>query len=295
MLSNPLATNKEGTRQKETNNSTEAVKLMADTTKTITIRDLVTSQEVEIDVEDQHVLSEIIRLARREFGLPPGRRLLMRKDVVLNPNQTVGAAGLSDGDWLILAPNPVGGAFLPRSTWELRLSNEIRMIREVDFYRISVFDHGSPMEERTITVYLQGAPAYKIDSSSGVPALSRTHTISITLERGFPESPPDVHFTTSIFHPNIYLRKEVCIAMLNNWEPSYTIVELIKAIEMLLWSPNLNSPANGAAVSFYREHPILRQERPCDVRPIRVRRLPPSEPKVVNTQRPPRVKPRSQR
>ena len=268
---------------------------MEDTTKTIAIRDLVTSQEVEIDVEDQHVLSEIISLAMREFGLPPGRRLLMKKDVVLNANQTVGAAGLSDGDWLILAPNPVGGAFLPRSTWETRLNNEVRMIREVDFYRISVFDHGTPLAERTITVHLQDAPAYMRDNDSSVPVLSKTHTLSITLGREFPESPPDVHFATSIFHPNIYRSKEVCIAMLNDWEPSYTIVELIKAIERLLWSPNFGSPANRAAVSFYQEHPILRPERPWDVRPIRVRRLPPREPKVVNTQRPPRVKPRSQR
>ena len=268
---------------------------MADTTKTITIMDLVTSQEVEIDVEDQHVLSEIISVAMREFGLPPGRRLLMRKDVVLNANRTVGAVGLSDGDWLILAPNPVGGAFLSRSTWEMRLNNEVRMIREVDFYRISVFDHGIPLAERTITVHLQDAPAYRRDNNSTVPLLSRTHTLSITLDREFPESPPDVHFATSIFHPNIYPNKKVCIAMLNDWEPSYTIVELIKAIERLLWSPNFDSPANGAAVSFYQEHPILRPERPWDVRPIRVRRSPPREPRVANTQRPPRVKPRSQR
>ena len=201
------------------------VKLMANTTKTITIRDLVTSQEVVMDVEDRHVLSDVIRAAMREFGLPPGRRLLMRKDVVLNANRTVGAVGLSDGDWLILAPNPVGGAFLPRSTWETRLDNEVRMIREGDFYRISVFDHGTPLAERTITVHLQDAPAYRRDNNSSVPVLSKTHTISITLDREFGESPPDVHFATSIFHPNIYPSRKVCITMLNDWEPSYTIVE----------------------------------------------------------------------
>jgi len=271
------------------------VKLMADETKTITIRDLVTSQEVEMDVEDRHPLSDVIRTAMREFGLPPGRRLLMRKDEVLNTNQTVGAAGLSDGDWLILAPNPVGGAFLSRNAWEMRLDNEVRMIREVDFYRISVLDHGTPLAERTITVHLQDAPAYKKDNNSSVPVLSRTHTLSITLDREFGESPPDVHFATSIFHPNIYTSRKVCIAMLNDWESMYTVVELIKAIERLLWSPNFNSPANGAAVSFYQEHPILRPERPWDVPPIRVRRSPPSEPKVVDTQSPPRIRRRRQR
>ena len=256
--------------------------------KNINIRDLVTSQECSLGVEDRHLISEIINIVMREFGLTSGNRLLMKKDEALNPRQTVGDAGLNDGDWLIIAPNPVGGAILPESTWRLRIDNEIKLIEEADFYRAEFSDHGTPIT-RTITIYLFDAPAYKKLTGSPDPLLSRKHTLHIGLERGFPETPPVVRFTSAIFHPNVYPGGRVCIAMLNSWDPSYNIIELIKAIEALLWNPNLRSPANHDAARFYHGHPVVRPDRPWDIPPIRVRRISPRITGPARDTSPPRI------
>ena len=68
--------------------------------------------------------------------------------------------------------------------------------------------------------------------------------VDIRIPRSYPFKAPIVRFLTPIWHVNIYKRK-VCVGILGkDWNPSYSIVQIIDTIKFLLASPNPNDPLN---------------------------------------------------
>ena len=264
---------------------------MATQMKKIRITDLGTGQSCEVEVHHDHRIAEIVQLVIEAWDLPSGHRMLTRNNQEINPDQTVGDAGLEEGDNLVLAPDPVGGAELPNNIWRIRLQNESNRIEERQFYRFDITDDGPPIKNRKLSVYLKDAPAYRKVQGNSDPVIITEHTLEVTLRRGFPETPPAVRFLTEIFHPNVYQRtKTVCIGMLGQWDPSFTIIQLIMAIDALLSKPNLLDPADVYAVELYEEHPLEPGSRPwlvepqasVEVPPIRiVANEPPPSPQIV--------------
>jgi ubiquitin-protein ligase len=259
----------------------------------INITDLGTSQSCEVEVHDDHRISDIVQLVIEAWDLPSGHRMLTRNNEEIIPDQTVADAGLEEGDNLVLAPDPVGGAELPNNIWRNRLQNESNRIEERQFYQFDITDDGPPIKNRELSVYLKDAPAYRKVQGNSDPVVVKEHTLKITLRRGFPDEPPAVKFSTEIFHPNVYSgSNNVCIGMLTNWDTSYTIIQLIMAIDALLSNPNPDDPADPSAVELYKEHPLdppIRpwlggSEAPAEVPSIRiVANEPPASPQIVQS------------
>lgn len=277
---------------------------MATQIKKIRITDLGTGQSSEVEVHDDHRIADIVQLVIEAWDLPSGNRMLTRNNEEIVADQTVGDAGLDEGDNLVLAPDPVGGAELPNNVWRIRLQNESKMIEERQFYKFEVTDDGPPLKNRKLTVYLEDAPAYRKVQGNSSPTVVTEHTLEITLRRGFPDQPPVAKFVTEIIHPNVYVgSKNVCIGMLGEWDTSYTIIQLIMAIDALLSNPNVHDPADRSAVELYEQSPLeapirpwLRgPEAPVIIPPIRiVTNDAPASPTIIQTASeppPPRIVP----
>eukprot|EP00386_Alphamonas_edax_P016089 GDKI01049157.1.p1 GENE.GDKI01049157.1~~GDKI01049157.1.p1 ORF type:complete len:161 (-),score=32.14 GDKI01049157.1:35-517(-) len=68
----------------------------------------------------------------------------------------------------------------------------------------------------------------------------------------YPDRPPQVKFTTEMFHPNVYPDGNICLDIIQDqWKPTYTIGSLLTSIQSLLTDPNPASPANGEAAKMY--------------------------------------------
>ena len=73
------------------------------------------------------------------------------------------------------------------------------------------------------------------------------YKLNIKFPENYPSNAPSVLFDTKIFHPNVYDNGSICIEVLNNWNPNYSIIDILEAIYILLVTPNENSPANKEA------------------------------------------------
>lgn len=83
----------------------------------------------------------------------------------------------------------------------------------------------------------------------------------------YPNSPPEVRFTSEMWHPNVYTDGRVCISILHapgddphgyekaseRWLPVHTVTTIILSIISMLSSPNAESPANVDAAIEWRE------------------------------------------
>ena len=70
------------------------------------------------------------------------------------------------------------------------------------------------------------------------------YKLKIKFTANYPSNPPEVYFETKIFHPNVYSSGKICIDVINNWNPNYSIIDILHAVYLLLVNPNETSPAN---------------------------------------------------
>lgn len=89
----------------------------------------------------------------------------------------------------------------------------------------------------------------------------------VNLPDNYPFMPPEIKFTSTTFHPNIYSDGKVCLSILNNtqdetgyfqqselWSPVLDIRCVFLCILNLFNEPNLESPANLDACILYRNN-----------------------------------------
>ena len=92
----------------------------------------------------------------------------------------------------------------------------------------------------------------------------------LTFPLDYPNSPPQMKFTTPMFHPNIYPDGRVCISILHppgtdkfneqekaeeRWRPSLGAEEILLSVISMLNDPNCDSPANIDAAVMLRHNP----------------------------------------
>jgi len=86
--------------------------------------------------------------------------------------------------------------------------------------------------------------------------------------KDFPNNPPEMQFTTEMWHPNIHTDGKVCISILHppgvdelnkqesaeeRWRPILGVEQIIISVISMLSDPNDESPANLDAAIQWRE------------------------------------------
>jgi len=86
--------------------------------------------------------------------------------------------------------------------------------------------------------------------------------LELTFGETFPHEPPEVKFTSEMYHPNIYDDGSICLDILQNeWSPILDIAAVLTSIQSLLNDPNPASPANYQAGQLYMNDPEEYEKR----------------------------------
>ncbi|XP_078687579.1 nedd8-conjugating enzyme UbcE2M-like [Branchiostoma floridae x Branchiostoma belcheri] len=71
-------------------------------------------------------------------------------------------------------------------------------------------------------------------------------TFKFSLHDQYPQYPPRVVCLTNIYHPNIdtvdEYEGEICLSLLDEWQPTFTLEDVIIGLLFLLYHPNLEEP-----------------------------------------------------
>ena len=89
----------------------------------------------------------------------------------------------------------------------------------------------------------------------GSPFEGGKYKLKIEFTRSsFPFNAPNVSMMSKIFHPNFSTSGSICVDFLKSeWTPAYTILKMISALELLLITPNPDSPLNSNAAEVLRK------------------------------------------
>jgi hypothetical protein len=96
----------------------------------------------------------------------------------------------------------------------------------------------------------------------------------LSIPNEYPMRPPQVKFTSKLFHPNVYHDGKLCISILHEgkdltgyeneldrWSPLNNIRTIFKSIISLLDDPNADSAANLDAALLWRDNKDLYKQK----------------------------------
>lgn len=101
---------------------------------------------------------------------------------------------------------------------------------------------------------------YKPDLESGTIHIKNTNGpyedaifhLSVRLGNNYPFTPPQIQFTTPIFHPNFATNGSMSLSILrDDWTPSMNIPSALLIIRELIIEPCPNGPLNIEAAELY--------------------------------------------
>ncbi|KAK5120127.1 hypothetical protein LTR85_006608 [Meristemomyces frigidus] len=87
--------------------------------------------------------------------------------------------------------------------------------------------------------------------------------LTITVPSSYPNTPPEVRFSTPICHPNVSFKTgEICLDLLKtSWTPAYTIVSTLEAVQQLLSAGGEpDSPLNIDLAKLLRDGDVVGAE-----------------------------------
>ena len=101
---------------------------------------------------------------------------------------------------------------------------------------------------------IQGAP--------DTPYEKGTFKVEITVPESYPIDPPNLRFTTPIYHPNIDDKGRICLDILNRppngaWAPSLNISTVLTSLQSLMSTPNPDDGLMSTITEQYRNSRAL--------------------------------------
>ena len=92
-----------------------------------------------------------------------------------------------------------------------------------------------------------------IRGADGTPYEGIDYRIGLRFPTAYPFEPPNVHFITPCFHPNVDLTHgAICLDILKEqWSAVYTASQVMISIQSLLDNPNNASPLNPTAAQMW--------------------------------------------
>eukprot|EP00916_Digyalum_oweni_P027135 GHVL01044536.1.p1 GENE.GHVL01044536.1~~GHVL01044536.1.p1 ORF type:complete len:214 (-),score=18.73 GHVL01044536.1:80-721(-) len=91
-----------------------------------------------------------------------------------------------------------------------------------------------------------------IAGPQGCPFSGFEYDLMIDFPECYPMKPPRVKFIVPVFHPNVNSDGSICLSLITtSWSPTLGVANVLVAIQSLLLSPKLTSPANEDAASLY--------------------------------------------
>lgn len=140
-----------------------------------------------------------------------------------------------------------------------RVRNEIALVKR-DLPHARVHDEKIAEFPLQFSVTLTGVPGPVWKEGEVVDRTE--HELLLAITEGYPEQKPVVRWKTPIFHPNIMQAGDggyVCTALLDKWNFRSTLVTFMRALEVLLATPNPDSPYDTdtctRAAAWFRRHP----------------------------------------
>ncbi len=130
----------------------------------------------------------------------------------LNPNDTLHAAGVRDGDTLRVLPQAVAGAVNPHERLRALVvdQREVRALVETDPAHLTVEMNADHAPTHYALTFRYTGVKY----GDRGPELINEHRVEIFLPAEYPLGAPVVRWLTPIFHPNISVRGDVCLGVL---------------------------------------------------------------------------------